>query len=207
MNRTLIIGITGNIGSGKSTVSKYLKDRGYYIIDADSIAHDITSGGNSEIVIALAKELKEKFGLNILNDDLTLNRRALAQFAFSNIEVKNIMETLVTGEIVDIIKKRIYDIKHLEDGSCYFLDAPLLFETQLDELTDYTWLVTAPMEERIKRVKKRDGISEREIIDREKNQMSEENKVNLADEVLNNEGDVKKLYEKVEVLLKKYAEL
>ncbi|QHI73677.1 dephospho-CoA kinase [Aminipila terrae] len=191
-----IIGLTGGIGSGKSTVSDYLSQKGYPIIDADKIARQIVAPDSETLF-----KLVECFGNSILNQDGTLNRKGLALTAFSNKEQKQKLDSIMLSEIVRIISDNIE--KYEKQGEkLIFIDAPLLFETGLDKKSNEIWVVDAEDEVRIQRVIKRDGSSREEILLRIENQMSRQEQHDKADYILNNSTTQEALYEQVDKLLK-----
>ena len=197
------IGLTGGIGTGKSTVSRYLKTKGYQIIDADLIAREVVEPGKPALA-ALACE----FGSGILLEDGSLNRRELARLAFATPEGKAALDRITHGAIfarIDELQLQYAnDLRTMADA-VIFLDAPLLFETGLDRKTDLVWVVDVPDDIRVKRVVLRDGLAEEEIWARIKNQMSREEKLSKADGVLDNSGTLEELYAQVDRLLEEQA--
>ena len=161
-----VIGLTGGIGAGKSTVTNYLRKQGYLVIDADAIAHQITEKGSPAL-----KKIALCFGAEVLYEDGSLNRKKLAAFVFSDEEKKRQLEQLTTVEVVYIIKTQLEDLRKKGKQDIVFVDAPLLFETGADKLTDMVWLVDADMEARISRVMDRDGTSREAVVSRVQNQM------------------------------------
>lgn len=196
----IIIGITGGIGSGKSTVSGYLSGLGYTVIDADKISREITENDNNALL-----EIRRAFGVDVFNSDDTLNRTALANIVFSEASKKRILEEIVISRAEAIIKEKISALKasHSEKKAA-FLDAPLLLETGMNRLTDKVWLCDALDEIRIQRVMSRDGLKREEIIARMKNQMSREEKIKFADDVIENNLGREELLSNIERLLSKY---
>lgn len=196
----IIIGITGGIGSGKSTVSGYLSGLGYTVIDADKISREITENDNNALL-----EIRRAFGVDVFNSDDMLNRKALANIVFSESSKKRILEEIVISRAEAIIKEKISALKasHSEKKAV-FLDAPLLLETGMNRLTDKVWLCDALDEIRIQRVMSRDGLKREEIIARMKNQMSREEKIKFADDVIENNLGREELLSNIERLLSKY---
>nr|WP_315019532.1 dephospho-CoA kinase [uncultured Aminipila sp.] len=191
-----IIGLTGGIGSGKSTVSNYLLQKGYPIIDADKIAREMVRP-DSEILFKLV----DCFGNNILNQDGSLNRKSLATIAFSSKEQKGKLDNIMLNEIVRNILKEI-EFYNKEGKELIFIDAPLLFETGLDKKSQETWVVDATDEIRIERVVKRDGLTREEVLARVEKQMSRDEQQKRASFVLNNSTTPEDLYEQIDKLLK-----
>lgn len=191
-----IIGLTGGIGSGKSTVSKYLAQKNYPIIDADKIAREIVQPNSMTLY-----KLTVCFGSKILNKDGSLNRKALANIAFSNVEQKTKLDNIMLEEIIRIIHQRI-ELYNKNDEKIVFIDAPLLFEAGLDKISDVTWVVDVDDEIRIERVAKRDGITRQEVLARLEKQMNREEQKKRASYILNNSTTTEDLYCQIEKLLR-----
>lgn len=195
-----VIGLTGGIGSGKSTVSAYLRAQGFLILDADQIAHDITKKGSP----VLAK-IADAFGADMLDGDGNLQRKKLAAVAFSTPENKALLESLTTAEVVRMIDEQVAQLRQGREYGIIFIDAPLLFEAGVDRLTDYVWMVSADDDIRIARVMERDQVSREDVLQRIANQMDNEEKIRRSQEVIDNSKGKDELYQQVAALLKKYA--
>ena len=195
-----VIGLTGGIGAGKSTVTDFLKQKGYTVIDADAIAHQITEKGTDTL-----KEIALHFGPDILREDGSLDRKKLAAIVFSDEGKKTQLEQITTVEVVNIIKKRLDDLREEGKYDIIFVDAPLLFETGADKLTDLVWLVDANLEARISRVMERDRASREAVRHRIENQMGSEEKKKLSQEIIDNSKGKEELYQQVERLLMRYV--
>lgn len=196
-----IIGITGGIGSGKSTVSAYLKSKGFFIIDADKIGKEVVER-NSKILDMLVKE----FGREILFQDATLDRKKLGAIVFSDAKKKAKLDGIMHAAIFKCIDDQLETIKHCENPKVVFVDAPLLFETKLHETMDSTWVIDAEDEIRKERVVLRDGLSRAEVENRIKNQMPRQEKNQLADLVIDNGKDVPYLHMQIDFALQKIKE-
>ncbi|MCX7695780.1 MAG: dephospho-CoA kinase [Caloramator sp.] len=190
-----IIGLTGGIASGKSTVSKYLISKGLDVIDADLISRDIYKVG--EIAY---KMVVQEFGKEILNDDLTINRKKLGQIVFNNIQKLEKLNRITHPIIFEEIKKRIDEILKMNKKIC-IVDAALLFESDWYKICDIKWLVYVDKKTQIKRLVERDKISEADAIKRIDAQMSLEQKLKLSDFIINNSGEIRYTYEQVDILL------
>lgn len=195
-----VIGLTGGIGSGKSTVSSYLKEKGFLILDADQIAHDITKKGSPVL-----QKIADAFGAEMLDADGNLQRKKLAAVAFSTPENKAKLESLTTAEVVRLISEDVAQLRKTKDYDIIFIDAPLLFEAGVDRLTDSVWMVSADEEIRIGRVMDRDQVSREDVLQRIANQMANDEKIRRAHEVIDNSKGKDELYQQVEALLKRYA--
>lgn len=190
-----IIGITGGIGSGKTTVSEYLKDKGYRVIDADKISHELSAPGSN-----LVKALGEEFGEYLINEKGVLNRRELAKRAFSTQEGKAKLDEITHREILQKIQEEIEAAKD-DNIELIFLDVVLLFEVGLDKECNETWVVDASEDTRLARVIGRDGYIPEEIRNRMRSQMSSEEKKSMATHILSNDGTLQELYDQIEIRL------
>ena len=157
MNKVLVVGLTGPIGSGKSAVAKIFSDNGYKVIDADKIAREVVEKGSPVLA-----RLSETFGDDVINLDGTLNRRLLAQKAFSSKESTELLNSITHPAIVSLVKNRIEEYSTHGFNKIVY-DAPLLFESNTDALCDQIVSVVASKEVRIERIKARDNMPLAEI--------------------------------------------
>ena len=195
-----VIGITGGIGSGKSTVSNIIKKNNFPVIDCDEISRELTQKDNTVL-----DEIRRCFGASVFDDNGNLLRQELANIVFSDSSKKKILEDIVVTRIFEIVQDDLS--KHRSLGTkLVFIDAPLLIETGLNRLCDICVLVTADIETRINRVEKRDGISRDRVLERINNQMPESEKKAVADELIDNSGSIEYLNNSVERLINKYVE-
>ena len=183
----IIIGLTGNIGSGKSTVAAFLREMGYPVLDADLL---------SERARELKKaELKALFPEAFLGEEL--DRRRLAQLVFSDPQKLRALEELIHPEVRRLLEE---ELSRLE-APLVFVEIPLLFEKGWEGRLQGTILVAAPLEERLKRAMARSGLSREEVLARERAQMPEEEKRRRATWVLENRGSLEDLRAQVQALL------
>jgi Dephospho-CoA kinase len=183
----IIIGLTGNIGSGKSTVAAFLREMGYPVLDADLLA---------ERARELKKaELKALFPEAFLGEEL--DRRRLAQLVFSDPQKLRALEELIHPEVRRLLEE---ELSRLE-APLVFVEIPLLFEKGWEGRLRGTILVAAPLEERLKRAMARSGLSRGEVLARERAQMPEEEKRRRATWVLENRGSLEDLRAQVQALL------
>lgn len=198
-----IIGLTGGIGTGKSTASKYLKEKGYCHIDADEISRSLTAKGSH-----LLPEIDRNFGpaapmgeknIVIINEDGTLNRKNLAKLVFTDKKKKSVLEELMFNEIFRRIDDAIEECKKT-NAKGIILDVPLLFESGLEKKCDTTLLIVADEEKRIERVCARDGITAEDVRNRINSQLSDEEKKDKADIVIDNSGNETELFEKLDAI-------
>ena len=194
-----VIGITGGIGSGKSTATNRLIEKGYRIFDADLIAHEIVEPG----MPALA-QIAETFGESFLDEEGRLRRKALAAHITADPEERAKLNAIMHTAIIGAIAEGIEAARE-EGEDLVFIDAPLLFEAGLDAMCDEVWLVTAPEEIRIRRVMERDGISEELVRGYMASQMPEEEKRTRSQRLLDNGGSREQLYEQLETALAQTA--
>lgn len=190
------IGITGGIGSGKSTVTDHLTDKGYEVIDCDKLARQVVEKGSDTL-----KKLAVALGEEILAGDGSLDREATAKIVFADEEKRETLNAITHGAIYDIINRKIEETP----DNVHFIDAPLLFESGLNKEMDAVWVVTCRDDVRKERIALRDNMDEEMIQARIDSQMDDREKTALADEVLDNSGTKEELYARVEELLEKYV--
>ena len=188
----MVIGITGGIGTGKSTAVRYLISKGFASIDADQIGRDLTAEGQP-----LLETIGERFGCvsheGTVGNGLVLDRRAMADLVFRDSEIKEQYDELVHGEIIAVIDERIAELKKT-DARGILLDAPLLFEANINDRCDVVILITADMNERIDRVVERDDADEDDVRDRINSQMSDEAKAEFSDFIVDNSGEPEEMF-------------
>lgn len=189
----IVIGLTGGIGTGKSTVSDYLRKKGCIILDADDISRKMTEAGMPALSI-----IQNVFGDEVINSDGSLNRHKLGDIVFNNRDKLQKLQQIITTEVVDNINRNLSQLQSEHCDNIVVIDAPLLFECGMENIADENWLVISEMSVRIKRVKERDNLSEEQIIARINNQMSQEDKEKLSDYVLDNSGSLQQLYEQID---------
>ena len=191
-----IIGMTGNSGSGKSTVSKMIsKNYEAKIIDADKIAKEMTTN-NGEYLQAI----RQAFGEDVIENN-ELDRKKLADIVFSNKTEKEKLDSLTFEYVVKEIKKEL-EVNQKLDYKYIILDVPLLFESKLDKLCDYTIGVIAPKTEKIKRICKRDNLSEEKALQRLSNQPNDEFFIQRCDFIIENISNAKTVEKVNEIMLK-----
>lgn len=191
-----IIGITGNSGSGKSTISKLIsKNYEAKIIDADKIAKEMTKN-NGEYLQAI----RQAFGNDVIKNN-ELDRKKLADIVFLNRTEKEKLDGLTFEYVVEEIKKELEANQNL-DYQYIILDVPLLFESKLDKLCDYTIGVIAPKTEKIKRICKRDKLSKEKALQRLNSQPNDEFFTKNCNTVINNENKEETIKMMNEIMLK-----
>lgn len=189
-----IVGITGLIASGKSTLSSYLKYQGYKIVDADAISRDITKKDR----IGYAKVIEE-FGRDILSSNGEIDRAKLSNIVFND---KNALKKLNDTLHPLIFQEIDRQLDLYKDEKILFLDAPLLFEAKLDKKCDEIILVVCDEEVQISRIQKRDNKdydSAKKIID---SQIAKEFKIEKSDYIIDNNCEIERFYFKVDLIMR-----
>ena len=182
-----IIGLTGGIASGKSTVTSYLKEKGYPVIDADRVVRDLQAPGG-----ALYRVLVDHFGNGILTENGELDRVALGQRIFSDPSERD-WSNRVQGQLIREALAVARD-RQAAQSDLFFMDIPLLIEQGYEEWFEAVWLVAVSKETQLKRLMERNHLSEVEAQERIVSQMPLEAKRSHADLVLDNNGDLADLY-------------
>lgn len=182
-----IIGLTGGIASGKSTVTSYLKEKGYPVIDADRVVRDLQAPGG-----ALYRVLVDHFGNGILTENGELDRVALGQRIFSDPSERD-WSNRVQGQL---IREALADARDRQaaQSDLFFMDIPLLIEQGYEEWFEAVWLVVVSKETQLKRLMERNHLSEIQAQERMASQMPLEEKRTHADLVLDNNEDLAALY-------------
>lgn len=182
-NRFIKVGLTGGIGSGKSAVSSILKDKGIPIVDADLISRDIL-----KTYPEISQRIKEVFGEEFFCGEV-LNRKKLGKYVFGNKAERKKLEDIMIPYIKKEIFKSIEECRQRGESLCV-VDAPTLMEHNLHMLMDYNIVVWVDKKTQIERVKKRDSLSDEEVIDRINAQIPLEEKIKIADFVIDNTGSI-----------------
>ena len=189
-----IIGITGGIASGKSTVTNFLRHKGFEVVDADALVHQLQKPGGR-----LYQILVEHFGEKILLENGELNRPILASLIFSKPEEQE-WSKRIQGEIIReelaILRNQLAQTEAL-----FFMDIPLLFEQDYASWFDETWLVYVNRDVQLERLMKRDQISKEAAESRLNSQWPLERKISLASHSLDNNGNQEQLIAQVVQLL------
>ena len=189
-----IIGITGGIASGKSTVTEFLRQKGFQVVDADAVVHQLQKPGGR-----LYQVLVKHFGEKILLENGELNRPLLASLIFSNPEEQE-WSKRTQGEI---IREELAALRNLfaQTEALFFMDIPLLLEQDYASWFDETWLVYVNRDVQLERLMKRDQISKEAAETRLNSQWPLERKISLASHNLDNNGNREQLIAQVIQLL------
>ncbi|MFZ5641627.1 MAG: dephospho-CoA kinase [Bacillota bacterium] len=190
-----VIGLTGNIASGKSTVSEILQSLGAAIIDADKVAREIVEPGTPGL-----DKIAACFGREVLRPDGTLDREKLGRRVFNDPAELDRLNTITHPLILENIRAKLDKLERSGDIKAAVIDAPLLIETGLHQTVDELWVVTVDPAIQIKRVTERDNLSREEAAARIASQMPQEEKARLADVVIDNSGTPGELRAAVENL-------
>ena len=199
--KNLVVGLTGQTGAGKTTVSDYLKENGVTIIDADHIAREVVESGSACIA-----DIALEFGCEYINMDGTLNRKKMAKTVFTDKAKLKKLNALIFPYIIDSIRTRTAQLRREQQG-IIVLDAPTLFESGADRECDYVVSITAPRQLRRERIIRRDQLTEEEADQRINAQHDEEYYTSRSWQVLENDGSVDELKNQTSMLLSRLETL
>ncbi len=184
LSGAMVVGLTGQTGAGKSTVAKVFEENGFAIIDADIVARKVVEKGSQCL-----DEIADFFGNEVITDEGTLNRPALAGIVFSDKAKLETLDTIIypyiTGEILNMIKRF-----SAEGEKLILLDAPTLFESHADDFCEIIISVLADPDIREQRIVSRDGITSEQARKRMNSQMSEEFFISNSDYIIQNNGHI-----------------
>jgi dephospho-CoA kinase len=187
-----IVGLTGSVGTGKSTVTKFFRQLGAYIIDWDELARAVVRPHSKAW-----KEIVEYFGKDFLNEDLTINRQKLAEVVFSDKEKVTKLNHIVHPEVLKEDERMTSEIKSLDPDALIIKDIPLLFELTRPIFVDRIVVVSASEQTQLKRLEEM-GMSREDAQSRIKSQLPLEEKIKSADFVINNDGSLEETKRQVE---------
>ncbi|MGB4589915.1 MAG: dephospho-CoA kinase [Clostridiaceae bacterium] len=188
------IGVTGGIASGKTTIVNYLKCLGLKVIDADLIAREVL-----DLYPEIMSYLKVTYGDQVIKNGI-LDRKALGNIIFNSIIDRKNYNDVIMPRIREEVDKRFQE---LENESFVVLDAPLLFEEKFEEETDVTITIYVDKYTQLKRLMKRDNLTEKEALTRIEAQMDISEKIKKSDFVVNNSGDLTDTITELSLVLKK----
>ena len=191
-----IIGITGGIASGKSTVTNFLRKQGFQVVDADAVVHQLQKPGGR-----LFEALVQHFGQEIILENGELNRPLLASLIFSNLEERE-WSRITQGEIIREELAILRD-QLVQTEAIFFMDIPLLFEQDYASWFNETWLVYVDRDVQVERLMKRDQLFKDEAESRLGAQWPLEKKKDLTSHVLDNNGNQEQLLTQVVSLLER----
>ena len=191
-----IIGITGGIASGKSTVTEFLRQLGYQVIDADQVVHELQEPGGR-----LYQALLSTFGPAILQEDGRLDRPKLGAMIFGNTELLAQSSQIQNQIIREELAGRRDLLAETED--IFFMDLPLLFELQYEDWFDQIWLVDVTVETQLSRLMTRNALSQDEAEKRIAAQLSLQEKRKRADVLIGNNGSLEETRQQIRDALQK----
>ncbi len=187
----LKVGLTGNIGSGKSTAAEAFSKLGVPTFDTDKIGHELLEGDPD-----IRKRIEEAFGNQVFSDDL-IDRRKLAQVVFASSEKKRKLESILHPAIMSTVNERL---RSCSDRSYAIIEVPLLYEAKLSGEFEYVILVKSEEKNAVERASLKLGISKEAVQKRLETQIAQSEKEKLADFVIANDGTREDLRNRVELL-------
>lgn len=176
-----VVGLTGGIASGKSTVSKTLRQLGAAICDADKIAKELQEAGTE-----VWQEITHTFGPDILLNDGSLNRQALGEIVFNDNDARQKLDSIVHPKVMERVNMVIAE----SNARVVIVDAPLLIEAHMTAMVDEVWVVSVSEQLQLKRLMQRNNLDEREALARLRSQMPLSDKLKYADKVIDNSGSI-----------------
>jgi len=191
----LIVGLTGGIVGGKSTVALMFKDLGAKIVDADKLGHSVILPHRPAW-----EKITRLYGKDILRNDLTIDRKQLSKIVFTNQTLLKKLNKITHPEIIKLIKKEINLAKNKTHSQekILIIDAALIYEAKIDRLMDKIVVVYIDEDEQIKRLIKRNNLSKDEALQRIKSQMPMKEKAEMADYVIDNSSSLDETKKQVE---------
>jgi len=189
-----VIGLTGGIGSGKSTVSQFLAEMGAGIVDADKVGHEALSPdaeGWCEVLAA--------FGEQVLTPACEIDRKKLSEIVFNNPAALSRLNEIMHPRIMERVKARLAEYRQ-QSVEVAVIEAPLLIEAGWSAPVDEVWVTVAPESTVLRRLEERSAMSEEEALSRIRSQLTSEERVKHADVVINTDCDLAELKGRVEEL-------
>lgn len=192
----MILGITGGIGTGKSTVLNILKEKyDFLVLESDKIAHEVMNPGNTAY-----NEIVEYFGVDILNEDKTINRKKMSEIVFNDIDKLNKLNSIVHPAVIKKISDTIEEEK-LNGKENFVIEAALLIESGCNKICDRVWYIYADTEVRIDRLMKSRNMTRKQIEDVMKNQMKNEFFRDNTTDIVDNSNSIEDTCVRVQKLL------
>ncbi len=176
-----VIGLTGGIASGKTTVAEILRELGARIIDADLVSREVVAVGEPAW-----REIIDAFGPAVLNSDRTINRRRLGDMVFGRPAALSRLNSIVHPRVLERVAGDIASYRKRPDAPALVLVVPLLIESGMCDMVDEVWLVTLEQEEQVERLMKRDRFTLEQATNRLTAQMPQAEKRKYADRLIDN---------------------
>jgi len=189
-----IIGLTGGIGSGKSTAAQILKEFGAKVIDADKVAHEVFNPGTEGL-----QKVVETFGEGVLNSNGEIDRKTLGEIVFSDPSALATLNGIIHPRAYDLTKSRLEEFRK-QGTEVVILEVILLVEAGWDHLVDEIWITTATEDTVVKRLQESRGLTKEEILTRIHAQTPNEERIKYADVVIENDGSYEELKTKLSEL-------
>ena len=191
----LKVGLTGGLGSGKSTASQFFESMGAYVLDADVTAKELIDNNKD-----VQKELVKEFGTDIIDASEKIDKKKLARVAFQDEDHQQRLSYVVHPHIYNAIDKSFDEISENNQHSLFIVDAALIYESGYDAHLDYVIVVTAQLKHRMERALQRKTLSRDEILKRIDFQWPEEDKTSAADYVVHNDGTEEDLKKQIAII-------
>lgn len=198
----MVIGLTGGIGTGKSTVSQILQEKKFPVIDLDTISHEVIK------IPKVIEKIVENFGKEVLensgnfeneNNAIRISREKLGKIIFENKEKRLLLNSIMHPEILHTMREQIS--KYKKNNKIIFVEIQLLFEVQWEKEFDYILLISAKKSTQIRRILERDKRSENDALNIINSQLSLDEKKKRSDFVIENDGNIEELKEKIDKFL------
>ena len=198
----MVIGLTGGIGTGKSTVSQILQEKKFPVIDLDTISHEVIK------IPKVIEKIVENFGKEVLensgnfenkNNAIRISREKLGKIIFENKEKRLLLNSIMHPEILHTMREQIS--KYKKNNKIIFVEIQLLFEVQWEKEFDYILLISAKKSTQIRRILERDKRSEIDALNIINSQLSLDEKKKRSDFVIENDGNIEELKEKIDKFL------
>ncbi|MCP9452648.1 MAG: dephospho-CoA kinase [Nitrospira sp.] len=195
----VLVGLTGGVATGKSTVASMFKRCGAVVIDADGLAHSVVEPGKPAW-----REIIKQFGRAVLNPDQTINRRALGSLVFRDPAKRKQLEHIIHPRVAREQQRLIREARARNPRAVIVYDVPLLFEAGIGKQVDYIVVVSSDRNTQIARLQKRDGLSRAEALRRINSQLPLAQKRRLADFVLDGTTNKRRLFTQVKALFQHF---
>ena len=199
----LIIGMTGGIGSGKSTVSHHFESLGVPVIDADVISRELVAPGQPAL-----QEIAQQFGAQLLAADGALDRARLRQHVFENDAERKKLEAILHPKVRESMRQQVMALQDSNTPPAYcILSIPLLIESGWTDLIQRVLVIDSSPDQQLQRASQRDGLSTEQIKAVIQSQVDRETRLAAADDVIHNDADIPALLTQVETLHQRYLQL